>query len=378
MPILRGFPNILSYECSKKLIEQMEKNVCQIKIGECQATGFFCKIPFPDYNNMLPVLITPDFVIHEKILYDESQKIQLKIKEEEDIKILYLKDRIKYISRNYSTTIIEIKETDKIKNYLELNENLIKDIVSNQESNDKFTKEFIEHTIYALQYPEGELSVSYGILKNIYIETKYKFNHYCSTKGGSSGAPILTLDNKVIGMHVEGRNNFNVGIFLNYPIKEFILNNCNIDGILLENFNKKYNLNIEDFNITKLNLTRKFSGNELIKDLSKMKFNKLKELYLNDNDISDIKDLEKINFDKLEILDLSNNDIANIDILEKLKLVNLKKLFLIRNDISDIKVFGKINLENLEILDLRKNKIDKAKNSEIIDKIKSKIKEFYI
>ena len=62
MPILKGFPNILSYECSKKLIEQMEKNICKIRIGEEQATGFFCKIPFPDRNNMLPVLITAGYL----------------------------------------------------------------------------------------------------------------------------------------------------------------------------------------------------------------------------------------------------------------------------------------------------------------------------
>jgi hypothetical protein len=378
MPILKGFPNILSYECSKKLIEQMEKNICKIRIGEEQATGFFCKIPFPDRNNLLPVLITAGFFINEKILYNENQKIELIIKEEKSKIYLDLKDRIKYINQEYNTTIIEIKETDKIKNYLELNEYLIKDIENYQESKGILDNEFIENTIYTLQYPEGELSVSYGLLNTIYIDKKFKFSHRCSTRGGSSGAPILTVDNKVIGMHVEGHKNFNIGTFLNYPIKDFILKNGKIDEILLSNFNKKYNLNIEDFNLTKLNLTRKFSGNELIKDLSKLNFKKLKELYLNDNDISDIKDLEKINLEKLEILDLSNNDISNIDIFEKLKLYNLKKLFLIRNDITDIKVFARVNFENLETLDLRKNKIDKEKNSYIINDIKSKIKEFYM
>ena len=378
MPILKGFPNILSYECSKILIEQMEKNICKIRIEEEQATGFFCKIPFPDRNNMLPVLITAGFFINEKILYNENQKIELIIKEEKNKRYLDLKDRIKYINQEYNTTIIEIKETDKIKNYLELNEYLIKDIENYQESKGILDNEFIENTIYTLQYPEGELSVSYGLLNIIYIDKKFKFTHRCSTRGGSSGAPILTVDNKVIGMHVEGHKNFNIGTFLNYPIKDFVLKNGKIDEILLSNFNKKYNLNIEDFNITKLNLTRKFSGNELIKDLNKLKFNKLKELYLNDNDISDIKDLEKINLENLEILDLSNNDISNIDIFEKLKLYNLKKLFLIRNDITDIKVFARVNFENLETLDLRKNKIDKEKNSPIINDIKSKIKEFYI
>ena len=30
------YPNLISYECSKKILEQMEKNVCKIKIGQIQ------------------------------------------------------------------------------------------------------------------------------------------------------------------------------------------------------------------------------------------------------------------------------------------------------------------------------------------------------
>ena len=31
----------------KKIIDQMQKNICKIKIEEEQGTGFFCKMPFP-------------------------------------------------------------------------------------------------------------------------------------------------------------------------------------------------------------------------------------------------------------------------------------------------------------------------------------------
>ena len=55
--ILTGYPNFISYESTQKILEQMEKNICKIKIGQKQGTGFFCKIPFPDKNNMLPVFI---------------------------------------------------------------------------------------------------------------------------------------------------------------------------------------------------------------------------------------------------------------------------------------------------------------------------------
>ena len=55
---LNGFPRVISYDCTEKIIEQMKNNVCKIMIGNTQGSGFFCKIPFPDKNNMLPVFIT--------------------------------------------------------------------------------------------------------------------------------------------------------------------------------------------------------------------------------------------------------------------------------------------------------------------------------
>ena len=63
--ILRGYPNVISYECSKKIIKQMERNICKITVGENQGTGFFCKIPFPDLNNMLSVFITNNHIINK-------------------------------------------------------------------------------------------------------------------------------------------------------------------------------------------------------------------------------------------------------------------------------------------------------------------------
>ena len=81
--ILLGYPNIIPYECTKKVIQQMEKNICKIKTDKDQGTGFFCKIPFPDMNNMLPVIITNYHVIDEKIL--EKGQLNIKIKEEKNL-----------------------------------------------------------------------------------------------------------------------------------------------------------------------------------------------------------------------------------------------------------------------------------------------------
>ena len=31
--ILSGYPTIISYDCSLKIMEQMKKNICKIKVG---------------------------------------------------------------------------------------------------------------------------------------------------------------------------------------------------------------------------------------------------------------------------------------------------------------------------------------------------------
>ena len=63
--IFINYPNIISYECTKKILDQMENNICKIKIGQEQGTGFFCKIPFPDRNNILKVFITNNHVLNK-------------------------------------------------------------------------------------------------------------------------------------------------------------------------------------------------------------------------------------------------------------------------------------------------------------------------
>ena len=63
--------------------------------------------------------------------------------------------------------------------------------------------------------------------------------------------------------------------------------------IYLKEFNEKYNSNIEDIDITELNIKHKHLGNEGLKSLSKIKFKELKVLDLSYNKISDISCLEK-------------------------------------------------------------------------------------
>ena len=373
MVLLNNYPNIISYESTKKIIEQMERTLCKINIQQIKGSGFLCKIPFPDRNNLLPVLITNNHIINKDILYQKNAKILIDIKDRSDLIQLDLNNRIKYTNQEYDITIIEIIEIDKIYNFLELDDNIINDIIFNTNNNKMYTKE----TIYAIQYPEEKLSVSYGILDKIYEDKKYLFIHKCGTKSGSAGCPILNIyNNKVIGVHFAGGRDFNKGIFLNYPINEFIKLNCN--DYLIKKFNLEYKVNIQNDKINKLDLRWKGLGNNGFEALCKIEFKELKELILYNNNISDIKPLMQAKFQNMEILDLSQNKISNINVLESVRFKGLKQLYLGYNDISDIKVFEKANFEQLEILNLSNNKIDKDKNALTISNIKSKIKDFEI
>jgi len=367
--IITGYPNVIPYECTKKLVEQMEKGICKIIIGNKQGTGFLCKIPFPNKNKILPVFITNNHIINRDLLNNSDAKIIIDIKEEADLKEIYLNHRIKYTNKEYDITIIEIKEKDNIKNYLELDDIIINDILYNINKN----KEYINETIYLIQYPENKLSVSFGILNYIYDDKKYNFNHKCSTKWGSSGSPILNIDNKIIGIHKEGNmnsKNYNRGLFLNYPIKDFI------NEILLKMFNKKYNLDIQNTKIDNFNLVNFKLKNEGLIYFSKIEFKGLKTLCMRYNNISDIKVLEKVHFENLEILKLGENEISDINVFEKVNFKELKELYLYTNYISDIKVLGKVKMEKLNTLVLGENQIS---DISILEKMNCKeMKELYL
>ena len=220
--IINDSPTTIPFDCIITLTEQMKRGICKIKLGEKQGTVFFCKIPFPNMDNMLPVFITNHHLLNEQILNKENQKIQIQIKEDQKEKEIKINNRKKYTNKEYDISIIEIKEEDEIKSFLELDNKIINNIINEDNENDKF----INETIYLLQYPEGKLSVSFGVLTKIYYDKTFNFLHNCCTKEGSSGSPIINLNNKVIGINIKGfGNKYNLGTFLNYPIKEFINQN---------------------------------------------------------------------------------------------------------------------------------------------------------
>ena len=105
-------PNMITFECYEKIGAQMENCICQIDRGDAMGTACFCKIPFPDLEHTLPVLITNNHVIDEELLFKKNGKIRISIKKENNFKEIYLDGRKKmtFSENNLDITIIEIKD----------------------------------------------------------------------------------------------------------------------------------------------------------------------------------------------------------------------------------------------------------------------------
>ena len=193
------------------ITSQMKKYVCKIYQTEKTGTGFMYKIPYQ--NQLLPVLIT----YNNHILNEEKIKIGKTIqfsfndkKIEKTIKID--NSRKKYTNPMKDVTVVEIKEEeDEIYDFLDID--------------DKDNVKYKNKNIYVIQFKlDCKCSYNAGKITNINkgnFNHTGDFNHNCDTDKGSSGSPLLSLENqKVIGLHIGRRNNFRYGIFIKNIIKE--------------------------------------------------------------------------------------------------------------------------------------------------------------
>ena len=223
---LRGNNDSLNLKTCKNLINHSENYIYKIKVGNKEAIGFFCKIPFPNKDNILSVLITNNNILNEELLNKKDKKIKIirNIKEE---KIINLSNRRKYISKEYNITIIEIKKKDEIYNYLELDERIINDILNIEKINDE-NNDFSIFYLQKLLYMIGNSKIIYGAFLDSQKDKKC-FSFHCNKKDYQLGIPIFSRKSKLVGFFNSYENNnkktIGICIFLNYPIKEFIKTN---------------------------------------------------------------------------------------------------------------------------------------------------------
>ena len=210
---INDYPRPIFIEEGDKIFNQMKTSICKVytESGN-KGTGFFCKIPYPDKDLKVFItdcnLIDKNYLEKEKQIYVSINNVPKEIK---------LEKKFKYINKYYDVAIVEIKENvDDIKDCLELDENLI-------------IFDYFGSSIYTLQYPIikeiQKPAVSFGILQKRFSLKKNDFIHSCSVERGSSGSPILNLSNfKIIGMQKQEKVNdkYNIGVFLNFIIKDFI------------------------------------------------------------------------------------------------------------------------------------------------------------
>ena len=174
--------------------------------GRVKGTGFFFKqnIPSIKYNNKY-FLMTNNHVLNKDFFNDNTH---LEIEHKNKQIIIPLNNRIKYTNEELDFTIIEILPTDdffsEIKFFFTFDNYIM---INDSES------KYLNEDICIFQYPNGEeLSFAQGEIKNI---DDYEIKHLVSTEPGSSGSPILLLnDLTIIGIHQAGGNEYNKGIFI--------------------------------------------------------------------------------------------------------------------------------------------------------------------
>ena len=167
-------------------------------------------------------------------------------------------------------TIIEIKpEEDIINNFLTYDFDEILGI------------EYKRKSVYILHYPLDKNLVSYGLIKD--IKDGKKISHYCNIEEGSSGGPILSLNNfKVIGIHYGGvdeindrtKIKLNFGTVIKYAITLFNEENRNMKLENITNSDEKRQLeNLFGKERTVVSLRLKKENEKILRDIQKYEDN---------------------------------------------------------------------------------------------------------
>ena len=121
--IIKGAVEPINITSTEKILHQMKNCVCKIKIGKINATGFFCKVPF-----IKRIFLMTNFHVISEEYTKKNKEIKILLNDNKEAKIIDLTiKREKYFSKEYDITLIELRENDGIKEYLELDDDILKD-----------------------------------------------------------------------------------------------------------------------------------------------------------------------------------------------------------------------------------------------------------
>ncbi len=201
-----------------KLAEGMVKNEikqCVGKINFLGKKGTCSFVVFKQMNFKFKFILTNNHVISKEFL-ESCDEIVIEICEIEK-KINLKKERFIYSNEKMDFTIIQILESDFIDKYLEIDNSFWK---SNYKDED----------IFSLHFPHGKgLKYGTGEIKKI---KNGLIAHNISTKRGSSGAPLILTNHKIIGIHKgvykKDERKSNIGIFIKDIVMKIIEDNQNL------------------------------------------------------------------------------------------------------------------------------------------------------
>ena len=154
------------------------------------------------------------------------------------------KERRMWTNDNFDYTIIETLEIDNLNNdFLVIDENIN---LNNFSNSDLKGKSIILPAIMESQ----QIEVGPPGIIEYNDKNNYLFHHKCNTDSGSSGGPVVLIENfKVIGIHIghDKLNNKNVGIFLSNVLNDI----KNKENLIIRQ--KEENKNIDNFDIININ-----------------------------------------------------------------------------------------------------------------------------
>jgi len=234
----------------------VSKSFCKISTKDIMGSGFLIKL-YKDQQDFFCLMtcghvIKSDMIEQKKKIFFYYDSIAARLKEIE------LNQNERYI-KNFSVsnddidiTVIEILPKDNISPEFFLSPNL--SYIYNFD-------DLKNKDIAILQYPEGKLSHSYGIIKDI-DKNKYEFSHTASTKKGSSGSPIFLKNTfEVIGIHKKSDpiNSVNYGNFIG-PIFNFFKNFSEYKQVLNNNIYDRNELFKRNQNISNIPINKQHNN----------------------------------------------------------------------------------------------------------------------